>query len=209
MYGIPPEKVELLVCGADDTLIDFSRKSEIRSTIRNDLSVNNDDFVIVSGGKIDQRKNIDKLIEAVIAINNSKIKLIVFGEPNSDMKPKIEALSFHENIKLVGWVTPEKIYSYLLSSDLGFFPGTHSVLWEQAVGVGIPCVFKRWSSIQHVDVGGNCQFIEKASVKEIKEKILTIYNDKDLYLQMKKVSESTGIKQFSYYQIAKRAIKLP
>ena len=144
MYGIPKTKVDLLVCGADDTLLDFERKPGIRIDVRKRVGINLDDFVVITGGKIDRRKNIHKLMMAVSEINNRKIKLIVFGVPNKDMEPIIKSLSVHANIKSVGWISSDKVYDYLFAADLGFFPGTHSVLWEQAVGSGVPCVFKKY-----------------------------------------------------------------
>ena len=31
---------------------------------------------------------------------------------------------------------------------------------EKAVGKGKPCVFKRISGFEHIDIGGNCLFFE-------------------------------------------------
>ena len=206
MYDIPAEKTELLPMGADDTKVDLSRRDDIRSLIRGSLGIQDSDFVIVSGGKIDHRKNIHVLMRAVNEINEKNIKLIVFGSTNDQMKSEIVALSKHDCIKHVGWITSKKTYNYFLASDLAVFPGTHSVLWEQAVGVGLPCVFKKWDGIQHVDLGGNCLFLNTASNEEIKKVILEIYQHKDMYLEMKQVAMDKGISEFSYYKIAKRAI---
>jgi 1,2-diacylglycerol 3-alpha-glucosyltransferase len=207
VYGIPDTRVELLVLGADDSIVDLSRKDEIRSAIRKKLNISENDFVIVSGGKIDNRKNIHVLMKAVSELTRENIKLIIFGSPTIDMKNEIEELAKCENIRYLGWINSEQVYDYFLASDLGFFPGTHSVLWEQAVGVGLPCVFKRWEGIQHIDVGGNCTFINSDSVDVIKNSIIEIVSDYDLYFKMKKVAIEVGVPVFSYSQIAKRAIE--
>lgn len=208
MYGIPSDKLELLVLGVDDCKVDSTHRSEIRSSIRKSLNILEGDFVIVTGGKIDQRKNIHVLMRAVREINQKNIKLIVFGSPNEQMKSDIEELSKCECIRYVGWIPSEKAYDYFFAADLAIFPGTHSVFWEQAVGVGLPCVFKKWDGIQHVDVGGNCLFIENGNIEEIKNVILEITKNKDLYLNMKHIAMEKGATEFSYYEIAKRAIEL-
>lgn len=206
MYNIPAEKTALLVMGADDTKVDLYRRDKIRSFIRGTLGIHNSDFVIVSGGKIDQRKNIHVLMRAISEINQQNIKLIIFGTPSDQMKNEVEALSKHDCVMNVGWITSEKVYDYFLASDLGVFPGTHSVLWEQAVGVGLPCIFRKWDGIQHVDLGGNCLLLNDVSNEGIKKVILGIYQQKDIFFEMKKVAMDKGISEFSYYKIAERAI---
>jgi hypothetical protein len=58
-----------------------------------------------------------------------------------------------------------------------------------------------------VDLGGNCAFIENENVDEIKEVIMSIYNNPELYSEMLIVSTEQGIPNFSYCQIAKKAIE--
>ena len=123
------------------------------------------------------------------------------------MKAEIERLSANKNIIFLGWLSSQDIYSILFASDLGFFPGTHSVLWEQSVGVGLPCVFKKWNNIDHVDVGGNCEFLDEVTVKSIANKILDIYKNKELYSKMKANAMGRGVERFTYSKIAKRAIE--
>lgn len=208
MYNIPTAKLELLVMGIDDNLVDFSRKTEICNSMRESLNISDSDFVIVTGGKIDERKKIHTLMRAVRNINQKNIKLIIFGTPDEKMKYEVQQLSNHASIINVGWISSEKVYDYLFAADLAVFPGTHSVLWEQAVGVGLPSVFKRWEGIQHIDLGGNCLFIDDNSEDEIQEIIIKIIKDRKLYLNMKYIAEEKGVKTFSYYDIAKRAIEV-
>lgn len=205
VYGINESKVDLLVLGIDDSAIDFSKKDEIRTALREKLMISDSEFVIISGGKLDARKNIHNLMK-VVAKLEINVRLIIFGTPSDDMKGEIEALSKGKNIVNLGWLSANDINNYFFASDLAFFPGTHSVLWEQAVGLGVPCVFKKWDGIQHVDLGGNCVFIENGEEKDIYDAVLKIYSDKSLFASMKSVSEEKGLKEFAYTEIAKRAI---
>ena len=149
----------------------------------------------------------DILLRAVIALNLDNVKLLIFGSLNDDMKMEILEGSKASCIKFVGWANAEKSSDYFLTGDLGFFPGTHSVLWEQAVGLGIPCVFKTWEGMKHVDVGGNCLFLDQVDQKSIEETIKAIINNKEQFEKMKKVALEKGIFEFSYDEIAKRAIQ--
>lgn len=205
VYGISKEKIGLLVMGGDDEKIRFDESPKIKEDVRKELSLTDKDFVIVTGGKIDRTKNIHLLMQAVSELEG-ETKLIVFGQPNNEMENIINELSKDGNIRFLGWIPADKAYDYFLASDLAVFPGTHSVLWEQACACGIPCVFKDWEGMHHVDVGGNCQFLHKDSTEEIKEVISEIIGDKEKYNKMKQTAEKSK-KDFFYSEIAKKAIE--
>ncbi|BFP41097.1 hypothetical protein FGF1_19420 [Flavobacteriaceae bacterium GF1] len=207
VYGIDDRKVELLELGADDSSFDFSEEDDIRKKVRRSLGFKKKDFVLVSGGKLDRRKNIHVLMKSMNILGTDRIKLVIFGSPNTEMEKEMKELTENKNIIPLGWLSSNKIYDVLFASDLGFFPGTHSVLWEQCVGVGLPCVFKKWDDIDHVDVGGNCAFLEDITAESIANKILEIYENEELRTEMKKSASEKGVKRFSYSEIAKRAIQ--
>lgn len=206
VFNIKPDKSDLLVMGGDDEFIDFENQSKIRSEIRKKHNIDEKDFLIVTGGKIDKTKNLDLLMEAVAKTKNKDVKLIVFGSPNNEIKEQIEELSKNKKIRFIGWIKAEEAYNFFLASDLIVFPGTHSVLFEQVCACGIPVVFKYWEGIEHLDVGGNCKFLYEDSVEEIEKVLTEIINDKEVYNEMKKVAVEKGIKQFLYSEIAKKVL---
>jgi glycosyltransferase involved in cell wall biosynthesis len=206
VYGIPGSKIELLTLGVDDTLLNQFDREHVRKRVRERLGLNEKDFVVVSGGKIDRRKNIHLLLEAFNSISNPSIKLVLFGSLTDEIRVQINPLLRQANISFLGWLDTKEVYEVLLASDLGFFPGTHSVLWEQCVGVGIPCVFKKWLGIQHVDVGGNCRFLEEINPVTIKEEIETLASNNVIFEDMKSAALNHGREKFSYYKIAEYAI---
>ena len=204
-YGIPPEKIGLLVMGADDSEFDFEKRFEIRREMRKRLGLAEDDFVLVTGGKIDERKKIHVLLKLLAAMKQPQVKLILFGVPSDEMEEQITRLSKSEAVIDVGWISPTEVYDYLFASDLAVFPGTHSVLWEVAVGVGLPAIYRRWEGGEHVDVGGNCLFIND-TVDDLEHALTKVISDTALYKRMKKVATDVGVIEFSYSEIAKRAI---
>ena len=77
MFGIDEEKLDLLPAGADDEKIDYHNRSTIKKEICDKYDISNDDFLVITGGKIDEKKNIDKLMEAVTKIDNPKINSLL------------------------------------------------------------------------------------------------------------------------------------
>lgn len=207
IYGIPKNKCELLVMGADDELVSKYQKKELRKKFRAIHSIREADFLIVTGGKIDRYKSQTLLLmKAVKKIENKSIKLIVFGSVADELKEEFNYLIDNEQIIYIGWIDSENSYWAFSSADLVVFPGRHSVFWEQVCGQGIPMIVKDLQGAHHVDLDGNVRFLKQDSVDEIKKNIEEIIDDKDLYRRMKFVAETKGRKIFSYNEISKRCI---
>ncbi len=209
IYKFPTEKISFLPFGFDTSMINFSQREDIRTSVRKCLGLDKSDFVLISGGKIDYRKNIHILLETMGMLNNNNIKLILFGTPVLDMQKSIEQLIAHNpNIKYVGWVQSTESYKYFFAADLAIFPGTHSTLWEEAIGLGMPGIFKRWKGIEHIDLNGNVRMLDDISKESLRDAILDIATNEQTYSKMSSIARNeTNMKFFDYVDIAKRAIK--
>ncbi len=204
-FKIPKEKTDVLIMGADDERIDFVNREFIRRSIRKEYGVNETDFLVVTGGKIDKRKKIDTLMSAVSEMND--VKLLIFGQVAEDVKIEFERLlNENSNIIYVGWVKAEKVYDYFFASDLVFFPGQHSVLWEQACAAKVPCVFEKWDGMEHVDNGGNSDYVTPVT-KDILIKKINELHFTEKYFKMKKVAESDKTDIYLYSKIAEKSLE--
>lgn len=208
VYGINKNKIDLLFLGYDDTVSLEETRAEIRKNIRSNYDINENDFLIVTGGKITEHKKIHELINAFKELNLANTKLLVFGDPTPDMKNLIDNLRDCNNVIYVGWVDHLRIRDFLIASDVAFYPGTHSVLWEQTVGLGIPAVFKKWDGMEHVDLGGNCIMLNEGDIAEIRSVISSIVSNRALVSEMAHIAASKGKEAFSYSSIAKKAVGL-
>lgn len=203
MYDVPKEKIELLVMGADDELVEESKKRLDLTRAKYNISSN--DFLIVSGGKIDiHKKEIINLLKSYQKMDNNKIKMIIFGSLSNELEK--EFINNLGNAQYIKWLNQKEIYDLLCASNLAIYPGRHSVLWEQTVGCGIPAIFKDLPNTHHIDVGGNCIISNDMSIEYLINTILDLNNNNDKYNKMKKVSIDKGTKIFSYREIAKNSI---
>lgn len=208
VYGVNPEITDLLVMGGDEKLVDWENKELIKSEIRYRFNIPENAFVVATGGKIDKAKNIHLLMEAVSRLKSDNIYLLVFGNFTTDMLNTCSSL-IKDNIKYVGWLDSKDVYPYFLASDLAAFPGTHSVLWEQALASGLPGIFKDWDGgFNHVDCGGNVRLLKDITVSSLEIAIKSIACDKSLYYKMKWVAENIAMRDFSYIEIARKSIGL-
>ena len=206
-YKIPKEKVELLVMGADDESVLSAESPNIKAEIRKKYRIKEDDFLIVTGGKIDKWKTQTLLLmEAVKATKFKHVKLLIFGSITEELQPRVNELLDGERVQYIGWIQSKDSYNYFAAADLVVFPGRHSVFWEQVVAQGVPLVVKYWEGTTHIDLGGNIKFLYRDSVEEMISAINDIVDNSETYEKMKAVAVEKGMEMFSYSDIAKRCI---
>ena len=202
-FKIPPEKTDVLIMGADDEKIDLAGREEIRSRIRQAYRILDGEFLVVTGGKIDKKKNIHLLMEACGSL--SGVRLLVFGNVEPDIREEFHR-QMSDNITHIGWVDADKVYDLFFAADLAVFPGQHSVLWEQACAAKVPCLFAQWEGMEHLDNGGNSDWIKIPTVEAIRQKIGQLQFTPE-YHQMKQVARSEATDIYLYGQIAKRSLE--
>ena len=204
MYSLPKEKVELLVMGADDELVEKSSLPEVKKRIREQYNIKEDDFLIVTGGKIDQwKKQTLLLMDAVKQFTDSKIKLIVFGSVTQELKSEVER-RISDRVQYIGWIKSEDSYNYFAASNLVVFPGRHSVFWEQVAGQGIPMICKYWDGTTHIDGGGNVKLLYQDTVDEIYNSIKLVYlNEYQSMYNCSKIVKN----RFLYSEIARKSLE--
>lgn len=211
VYGAPEDKTELLLMGVEDEKVRRNQRREIRKQIcqlsRFDAE---NDFIIVSGGKLDYAKGVIELLDAFTIIKEKakveNVKLLLFGSIADSIRQEFLKKTKSPDIYYMGFLNTQQIYDVFVASDLGVFPGGHSVLWEQAVGCGLPCVFRRWNGMTHVDIGGNCKFISESKVETIQDELMNILMSKEDYDRMRDCAVLQGMEQFSYYRIAQKSL---
>lgn len=207
VYGLSKEKCELLVMGADDELVSAAKNMGNKERIRKQYSIQPDDFLIMTGGKIDAFKTQTLLLmQAVHNINNPKVKLIVFGSIADELKEQVDNLADDNIVQYIGWINANDSYEYFACADLAVFPGRHSVFWEQVVGQGIPMICKKWDGTTHVDICGNVIFLEEDSVEIIQKQIELLINDREKYKTMKQAAIEAS-SHFSYREISRKCIE--
>ena len=202
IYHLPAEKVKLLVMGVDDEMVEAL--SGCRNSFRDRHGIKGE-TVIITGGKIDESKTqVITFLKMMHEQPNTSVKVLVLGSIIPSMKDEVLSLCDGERIKYLGWLGHPQIYEALISSDLAVYPGRHSVLWEETVGIGLPMIVKRWDGTTHVDLGGNVLFLDDDSKETLKKAMMVALANLD---KMKEVAIEKGRVVFSYRNIALRAIQ--
>jgi glycosyltransferase involved in cell wall biosynthesis len=188
--------------------LDKVNKLEERNLIRNYLNIPKNALVFISGGKISSEKKIHNFLRSINEIKNTDVYVILFGNIEKNYMSEIEKLiSINSNIKYVKWIDSKNIFKYFLASDLAVFPGTQSVLWQEAICLGIPTILKKWPGGEYLDVGGNTIFTYSDDYLELKQLLSILIDNPGMLSKMKYSAEINGEKKFSYDVIAKQVFE--
>ena len=200
MYNIPKAKLEYLPLGVDDEKTVFVNHTSDKEMITSKYHLDINDYLVVTGGKLDSdKKNVLKLMDAVAKLQD--VSLLIFGTFSKEIESQAkERLS--EKIVFAGWQNEADSMRILSAADIVIFPYLHSTLWEQTAGIGTPLVVKSIPGFDHVNINGNCSFLESCDPHGIMERIKEcMTKDEEL-----KALAMEARDRFMYSKIAKRVI---
>lgn len=144
VYGVPPEEMEVLPLGADLDVARAVRASGARDALRKAYGIAEDVTVFFSGGKLGPNKRTDVLIEAFKRLPVDRASLVVIGDSSEQhagyLKTLQEIAGGRPNIRFTGWLSKLDVYRHLDLADAAAFGGGQSILWQHAIGAGLPLI---------------------------------------------------------------------
>lgn len=197
MFGVPKRKIKFLPIGCDTFGAD--QVVESREDLRSRFEINNDAYVIVSGGKLDKSKGTLILIEACEHLRKkiANLHLLLFGKINNEVT---QLASNKEWITLEDWCDRKKTLSLLKMADVACWPWLHTTLIEDSVAIGIPLCVKMSDNVSHFAKEQAGVFLEKGDIRELEGALLEVKkNSKYYFNNVKKARE-----RYSYSAIVER-----
>ena len=187
--------------GINTTFFSPDQVSETeRVALREKLNIQPDDFVFVFVGRIVSDKGINELIKAfseLQAVENNElmgIKLLLVGGLENDLDPlNPETLAeINQNKDIISVGFQQDVRPFFAISDALAFPsyreGFPNVVM-QAGAMGLPSIVSDINGCNEIIVEGeNGLIIPPKNVEKLKEKMLTLARDKNLYIKLKENS---------------------
>ena len=187
--------------GINTTFFSPAQVSEIEKiTLREKLNIQPDDFVFVFVGRIVSDKGINELIKAFSELQTAKnneltgIKLLLVGGLESYLDPlNPETLAeINQNKDIISVGFQQDVRPFFAISDALAFPsyreGFPNVVM-QAGAMGLPSIVSDINGCNEIIVEGeNGLIIPPKNVEKLKEKMLTLAKDKNLYIKLKENS---------------------
>ena len=183
--------------GIDTTFFSPDQVTEIeRVTLREKLNIQPDDFVFVFVGRIVSDKGINELIKAFSELQTVEnkpagIKLLLVGGLENDLDPlNPETLAeINQNRDIISVGFQQDVRSFFAIADALVFPsyreGFPNVVM-QAGAMGLPSIVSDINGCNEIIIEGeNGLIIPSKNVEKLKEKMLTLAKDKNLYTKLK------------------------
>ena len=183
--------------GIDTAFFSPDQVTEIeRVTLREKLNIQPDDFVFVFVGRIVSDKGINELIKAFSELQTVEnkptgIKLLLVGGLENDLDPlNPETLAeINQNKDIISVGFQRDVRSFFAIADALVFPsyreGFPNVVM-QAGAMGLPSIVSDINGCNEIIIEGeNGLIIPSKNVEKLKEKMLTLAKDKNLYTKLK------------------------
>jgi glycosyltransferase involved in cell wall biosynthesis len=162
-------------------------------------------------GRINERKNIGNLIEALRFVNDKTISLVIAGEKDWKV-PQLQHLMADETLRsrilFTGPVTNEELSAIYVMATVFCFPSFAEGMGLpplEAMASGIPVVVSNTTSIPEV-CGPAALYANPADAKEIGDRINELLSDRSLY----ETKASEGLewsKKFTWKKTAEGIMK--
>jgi glycosyltransferase involved in cell wall biosynthesis len=207
VLSIPVNKIYSLPLGVVLDDIPFDQKSSIRKEIRLEYKIPFGAVVVVTAGKQDREKRSIFLAQVFNLLQNREAYLLIVGSIEDDIREGL-SLEVEKNHKIIlpGWKEPHEMIKIMLAADIAVFPGSQSVLWQHALGCGLPAIFKYWSGVEYLSIG-NALFLKTMQEQELLEHISYLIDNKEAREKMGRLAREHCINKFNYEVIAKTSIE--
>lgn len=144
IYGVPYGEMELLPLGADLEAAAAARRSGARQALRAKLGIGDNEVVIFTGGKLTPAKKTELLLSAADQLPQLPLRIIIVGQAGAEHAAYEEELSRlagrDTRVHMFGWLNQEDLNRHLAMADLAVFPASQSILWQQAIAIGLPLI---------------------------------------------------------------------
>ena len=134
-YGVPVEMMEYFPLGGNP--VEENVCLEKRAKRRAELTVAEDEILLLHSGKLDEQKRTKDLLEAFAAVPELKAKLAIIGSvPESEKEKLMPLMEADSRVVFLGWKQAPELLECLCACDLYCQPGSVSATLQNAVCCG-------------------------------------------------------------------------
>ena len=214
VYGVPYGEMELLPLAADTDLARATLQEKRGEAIRRSLGIPTDATVVFTGGKLSPVKRTHLLLEAVRSLARENLHVLVVGdtgEAHADYRRLLLDLGSRDpRVHFIGWVDGDKVYRYMDASDFAVFPASQSVLWQQAISMGLPIIVGRTGvqDPQYMNLYGNVIILDEADIRStvIAARIAELADDAERVAELRAAAFRVAEELLNYHRQVPRTL---
>ncbi len=181
----------------------------VKAQDRSAFGLSEDDFVLITIGRLVSRKGIDQLVDVIGAMHNSAVKLLVIG--GGPKQEEWEALVHHRRlgsrIRFLGQVSDEQKYAMLACADLYVSTSQHEgfgLVFLEGMAAGLPVVcYNHGGQTDFIRNGENGYLVELGDKQTFQLRLNALENDRALLAKLSAASRET-VEQYFIDRCAQR-----
>lgn len=213
VYGVSFSEMELLPLGGDYDLAREVEKTVDKQSLRESVGISASDFVVFTGGKLNEIKQTHLLLEALNATQLDNVHVLIVGKPDSlNYESRLHAFTRgNPRFHFAGWLSSRDVYRFMAISDIAVFPSSQSILWQQAICMGLPLVVgdSGGQSIEYLN--GNQSIVSLPSSKitttDIAKAIVDLRCDEKLRNDMRAGAIKTAADLLNWNELIYRTLQ--
>ncbi len=217
LFGLPPEKIEVVYNALDARLAESPAPEEIERTLGR-YSVQGP--YLLYAGNVKPRKNIPRLIEA-FALAKEELRghgeygglnLIIIGDELSkhpQLRRAVVQSRTQHDVRFLGFVPPQSLSVFYARATAFVFPSLHEGFGLpplEAMAMGAPVVASNVSALPEV-LGDAAVYVNPENVFDISRGILEVLLDPDLRARLKERGRK-HVQSFSWEKSVQRVLEL-
>lgn len=206
--ALPGVDVELIPLGADP--VRFQPSSARRTKAREALGLLPGDMVLVHAGKMQPEKLTCELILAYKQLQPRypNLRLLLVGDASGDYRQRLdEALEGVAGVVRRPLVKNEELPDILAAADLGIWPGSPSMVFIEAMAMGLPLVLQAGIYAEFLLQNGNGAMV--AGSEDLAQVVAGFLDDPERMRKAGKKSRQRFESQFNSDRIGEEFIQRP
>jgi glycosyltransferase involved in cell wall biosynthesis len=199
-------RLRVIPYGVDTTEFSPSRR---RTSLRHELGIADDDFMLFTMQRLAPVKRVDALIKMMVEVvrNNPRVVLVIGGkgEEEASLRDLAHDLNLTSNVRFIGYVESDRLPTYFASSDAFVFHSvleTFGVVFAQAMASGLPIVAADTSCISHVLHDTNGFLVPPFDSPAFANAVLALANQRDLASRIGMHNRERAVQEFDWDLIA-------
>ena len=215
LYGVRDDEMELLPLATDLQTARSIRLAGQGREMRARLGIPDDAFVVFTGGKFNPLKRTELAIDAIGKLAQTPAHLIVVGEGDKkypDYAARIKELGgTMSNVHFAGWQDRDGVFQCLDAADIAVFPASQSVLWQQAIGMGLPLIVgdQGGQDPSYLNEYGNVIILrpEEITAERIASEIARLVADPSLRQRMRDGADRVADELLDWNKVVRKTLR--
>lgn len=173
-----------------------------KDNLRNELKIQPEDFVFIFVGRLVGDKGINELVSAFKNLSSDTAKLLLVGPLEEDLDPLFPEIfaEIEKNPNIISVGFQQDVRPYFSISQALVFPsyreGFPNVV-IQAGAMGLPGIVSDINGCNEIVIHGkNGLIIPSKNIEAIKRSMITLLEDKELYMRLKNNSRKLVIDRY-------------